>query len=101
MSKIRIFSLLAAVLMTAPLAATASSADCGADQRNLQNMVSSLQSRASGMGICQLAREEVRLYRAAAAFHRRCASGAAARAQAAEYDRAANQAQATANASCM
>jgi hypothetical protein len=87
--------------MAAPLAATEADANCNTDKRNLENMVASLQSRASSLGICQAAREEVRLYRAAATFHRRCVPGAAGKAQAAEYDRAANQAQKTANASCM
>jgi len=92
--------LLAIVLFASLSFAGCAAADCSSDQARLQRMVSNLNTQSGSMGICQMARSSVALYRFAADFNRRCAPGPAGQAQAAEYERAANQAQATANASC-
>ena len=75
-------------------------ADCTSDEQRLNQMVANLNAQSGSMGICQMARQSVALYQYAASFHRRCILGASGQAQAAEYDRAASEAQATANASC-
>lgn len=88
-------ALLLLLVATVPAAA-----DCTSDEQKLNGMVANLNAQSGSMGICQMARQSVALYKFAAAFHRRCVPGPSGQAQAAEYDRAAREAQATANASC-
>lgn len=75
---------------------------CTQQARSIENETNRISSLSAGWGICQSATESARLYRTAARYHRACQGGnASAREQAAEYDRAASQAELTARSSCM
>lgn len=74
-------------------------ADCVSDEAAIRQMMARLQS-ATGLGLCETARQSAQLYREAARWHRTCVNSPTGQAQAAEYDRAAVQASTTASAAC-
>lgn len=77
----------------------AASQSCQAREAQLQEKIQSLAGQASSLGICSTARRSAQLYREAAGFNRAC-GGSAGQAQAAEYERAAREADSTAASSC-
>lgn len=79
-----------AALVTPGYAAT-----CDGMRGQIEQLMSELNN--TSLGMCQMARKSVQLYRVAADYSNQCEGNAA---QTEEYLRAADQAQLTANASC-
>jgi hypothetical protein len=75
-------------------------ADCSSEQRSIQAEMQQISAQSGSLGICSAARAMIGLYDRAADFHRRCVPGPAGQSQASEYERAAEQARATASQAC-
>ncbi|MBS0541742.1 MAG: hypothetical protein JSR47_23460, partial [Proteobacteria bacterium] len=83
------------------VSAQAQNSSCNAEGQRLQAQVQQLQSDAASgsAGICESARGQARILRAAASYNRRC-GGADGAAQARQLESQAAQADETAAASC-
>lgn len=90
------------LVVSASLFATSAfgqSRSCDDQHARLQAEISKVQSGAQSSGICENARAQARILRQGATFNRQC-GGTDGQAQAAEFERAAAQADRTAASAC-